>query len=224
VNHELGIRVTRSVDGDASWADPVHLRSTVARGDNHWVVFDEPPRTRVGLAVTEDGGDVLFLSIDQDDDFWADSRRRRDESDLIPGHAGTERVDDELSAVSVGGEVFIVVETELGPTSRSDGVGLPQLVVYHRTLDGSWFKRVLTEYGAVPGEDLKRPTIAANRDTGDLYVGPIGRPVAVQHAPAPSTRRYRYGTPGDGRRAGFRKGVASGVDGRRFPAAGGYEF
>jgi hypothetical protein len=125
----------------------------------------------VGLAVTEDGGDVLFPSIDQDDDFWADSRRWRDESDLIPGHAGTERADDELSAVAVGGEVFIVVETELGPTSRSDGVGLPQLVVFHRTLDGSWFKRVLTEYGAVPGEDMKRPTIAANRETGHLYVG-----------------------------------------------------
>ncbi len=171
VNHELGVRVMRSVDGGATWAEPVVLRSTVARGDNHWVVFEEGKRTRVGLAVTEDGGDVLFLSIDQDDVFWADARRWRDESHLIPGHQGSEMADDELSAVALGGEVFIVIETELGSTSRSDGLGLPQLVVYHRAADGSWFKRVLAAYGAEPGDDLKRPTIGANRETGQIHVG-----------------------------------------------------
>ena len=171
VNHDSIVQVARSTDGGATWEESAVIRSTVARGDNHWVLFESADGHRVGLALTEDGGDVLFLHLDQDDPGWRDPQRWIDESSLIPGHIGAERADDELSAVTDGVEVFVVVETELQGVSRADATHLPQLTLYRRDAAGVWSSHVINHYGPVPGDDLKRPTIALNRETSEVYVG-----------------------------------------------------
>ena len=171
VNHDSTVQVARSTDGGATWDEPAVIRSTVARGDNHWVVFESEGVHRVGLAITEDGGDVLFLHLDQDDAGWRNAFGWIDESSRIPGHVGAERADDELAAVSDGAEVFVVIETELQGVSRADAAHLPQLTVYRRDVTGLWSSHVIRYYGPVPSDDLKRPTIALNRETGEVYVG-----------------------------------------------------
>jgi hypothetical protein len=54
VNHDLAVRITRSMDGGMTWATPVTIRNTIANGDNHWTVFTEHNSVRVGLAIGED--------------------------------------------------------------------------------------------------------------------------------------------------------------------------
>lgn len=172
VNHEEAVRVARSTDGGATWADPVVLKATAIRGDTEWVSFHIGDRTYLGLAATEDGAAedarVHFLLIDQGAEDWSDPAAWTDETELLPPHHSVERADDELSAVAHDGQVFIVIETEL-IGSRSEGI--PQLVIYRRSSSGVWTKHVVNEYGAEWGDDLKRPVLAVDPVEGMLYVG-----------------------------------------------------
>lgn len=170
VNHDGAVRVSRSTDGGSTWGEPVIIHRSVARGDNHWVVVSVGGSHRVGLAVTEDGGRVLFFHADQDEVDWHLPSRWTDESDSIPPPVGAERSDDELSAVAFQGEVFVVVETELGTFGRSDAIGLPQLVVYRRSTDGVWSSHHLATYSPYWEDDLKRPTIAIDSGSRLLLV------------------------------------------------------
>jgi hypothetical protein len=172
-NHEKKILVTRSTDGGDTWATPVAIKPTGIEGEGHWVLLTVGGRTHVGYANSEDGLEptgnsrVHFVHLDQNDPNWSTPSRWTDETSQLPPWEGDERADDELSAITFEGRVFITIETEPNGSARAQNA--PQLVVFERTVGGTWLKHIVLRLKT--STTLKRPVIAVDEDARLLIVG-----------------------------------------------------